>query len=62
MTVTEYAKKHNLSPQRVRLLCAQGRLPGARQQPRKPGDDGGEWVQWFIPARARITRRFVEFR
>lgn len=46
ITVTEYARRVGLSPQRIRVLIAQGRITGAvRLTPR----------MWVIPAGARIT-------
>ena len=50
-TVTDAARAWRLSPQRVRVLCARGRVPGARR------DGDLERGPWVLPAQLPPAHR-----
>ena len=51
LTMSQFAKKHKLSRQRIHSLILQGRIPKARKTQVLGGPVGGIWV---IPDSARI--------
>jgi len=51
-TLTQFAKKHNLSRSRVHSLILQGRIKGARKTQVLGGPKLGIWV---IPESAKIS-------
>lgn len=52
LTMTQYARKHKLTRQRIHQLILQRRIPGAVKTQTLGGPADGIWL---IPARAKIS-------
>lgn len=52
LTMSQFAKKHGLSRQRIHQLLLQRRISGAKKTQVLGGPKDGIWV---IPSRARIS-------